>query len=511
MTARYANLCSSITLEHFGPIVQSVVDELFTRGPRTLKLLQQNIRLPLIKLKESLCSLIKYGLVSYHRDERSIIYSLQQEKFIFILRYPRYMFFVKNVCGDESEIMMEEVLKKGYLTASQIIINAYKKIQQSSDAGSNIQPSVSSLKNNFDLIVKNQFFMRDLCTNLKSDCEEKPAFTLPQLNLSAIENIIKGVKDDPGDSKVYWKVNFDRLTQDFRDQVIVSAIRTRFDDNAGELMRQLLFLMYLRTASWADTSNPIPYTEIKDAVRKLEYPRLLQYLDQYLTLLAEDKCQFIRRVGDSGGGQYSISMKQAFYQLAWSTLENVVLERFGSDAVRIFRLIPTKKYIEQAQILQLAMMSEKKAKCLMFLLVSNNFIQLQELKKASSSAALAKVFLLYHVDLDRITRQVMRDCHHALYNVRQRREHEMIVNKRLIDKKLRVQTLSSNLKEAGATEEQLAEIEELMTPSEKQQLEKVQNVIKKLSATELHIDETLFVLTMYKRYHENPPKKIVNL
>ncbi|XP_015181697.1 PREDICTED: DNA-directed RNA polymerase III subunit RPC3 isoform X2 [Polistes dominula] len=437
-----------------------------------------------------------------------MIYSLQQDKFILILRYPRYMFFVKNVCGDESERMLEEVLKHGYLTASQIIINTYKKIQQSS--GGNVQPSLSSLKNNFDLVLKNQFLIRDLCTNLQSDCEEKPAFILPKLNLSAVENIIKGVKDDPEDSKIYFKVNFDRLTQDFRDQVIVSAIRTKFDDNAAELMRQLLFLMYLRTASWADTSNPIPYTEIKDAVRKLEYPRLLQYLDQYLTLLAEDKCQFIKRVGDSGGGQYSINMKQAFNQLAWSTLENVVLERFGSDAVRIFRLIPTKKYIEQAQILQLAMMSEKKAKCLMFLLVSNNFIQLQELKKTASSAALAKVFLLYHVDLDRISRQVIRDCHHALYNVRQRREHEMIVNKRLIEKKLRMQTFISNMKEHGATEEQLAEIEELMTPSEKQQLEQVQNVIKKLSATELHIDETLFVLTMYKRYHENPPKKLVD-
>lgn len=41
----------------------------------------------------------------------------------------------------------------------------------------------------------------------------------------------------------------------------------------------------------------------------------------------------------------------------------------------------------------------------------------------------------------------------------------------------------------------------MMTPSETQQLERAQNAIKKLAATELQIDETLFLLTMYFRYH----------
>lgn len=41
----------------------------------------------------------------------------------------------------------------------------------------------------------------------------------------------------------------------------------------------------------------------------------------------------------------------------------------------------------------------------------------------------------------------------------------------------------------------------MMTLSETQQLERAQNAIKKLAATELQIDETLFLLTMYLRYH----------
>ena len=56
-------------------------------------------------------------------------------------------------------------------------------------------------------------------------------------------------------------------------------------------MRQLLFLMYLRTASWAHTSNPIPLTEIKEAVKKINYPLLAHHLDQYLHLIGVyNKC-----------------------------------------------------------------------------------------------------------------------------------------------------------------------------------------------------------------------------
>lgn len=91
-------------------------------------------------------------------------------------------------------------------------------------------------------------------------------------------NIIKKYYDHKANKKFAF----------YRDQIIVSSISKRLDKNAGELMRRLLFLMYLRTASWEDTSNPIPFAEIKDAVKKLNYPLLTQHLDQYLRLIGMD-------------------------------------------------------------------------------------------------------------------------------------------------------------------------------------------------------------------------------
>lgn len=42
----------------------------------------------------------------------------------------RYILFAKTYCGDEGEIMLEEVLKHGYIAASAVIIATYKRIEQ---------------------------------------------------------------------------------------------------------------------------------------------------------------------------------------------------------------------------------------------------------------------------------------------------------------------------------------------------------------------------------------------
>lgn len=45
---------------------------------------------------------------------------------------------------------------------------------------------------------------------------EKPNYNLPDLDSIAISNVLKGQNVELADSKIYWKVNFDRLTQDLR-------------------------------------------------------------------------------------------------------------------------------------------------------------------------------------------------------------------------------------------------------------------------------------------------------
>lgn len=72
---------------------------------------------------------------------------------------------------------------------------------------------------------------------------------------------------------------------------MVKAMERRFDEHAGQLMKELLRLMYLRTETWAAESNPVPIIEIRDAVNKnLDNNYLSSYIDQYLKIMGEFVC-----------------------------------------------------------------------------------------------------------------------------------------------------------------------------------------------------------------------------
>lgn len=69
---------------------------------------------------------------------------------------------------------------------------------------------------------------------------------------------------------------------------MISAMERRFDVNAGQLMGELLRLMYLRTDPWAAQSNAVPVVELKDSLTKLsKNTYLAQYFDQYLKIIGE--------------------------------------------------------------------------------------------------------------------------------------------------------------------------------------------------------------------------------
>ena len=107
-------------------------------------------------------------------------------------------------------------------------------------------------------------------------------------------------------------------------------------------------------------------------------------------------------MGDAGGGQYIVNMRHVFAELAAATADNIVLERFGSKALRIFRVIREKLHVEESQLQGLVMIPAKEAKELTYQLLEQNFICLQELRKSVSSNAPSKGFYLFYVDMNQV-------------------------------------------------------------------------------------------------------------
>nr|CAD7199033.1 unnamed protein product [Timema douglasi] len=107
---------------------------------------------------------------------------------------------------------------------------------------------------------------------------------------------------------------------------------------------------------------------------------------------------------------------------------------------------------------------------------------------------------LESLDVEWVARMVLEVCYKALFNALTRRDHEHKENRRLIEKHQRIESITQSMREQGADQEQLTEIEEMLTPPETTLLGKIQTMIKRLSEAELQLDETVFVLQLYLNY-----------
>lgn len=432
-------------------------------------------------MKEALCVLIKYRLVTFEPNKSEVLarYTLQTDRVLLMIRYPKYISLIKKKFGKEAEMLMEEVLQRGYCTGSELIMHVYNRLRKD---GKDV--SLQIIRDNLFSLINARYFAR-LPYSVEEapipllQINEKEQFSLPFIDIKLIQKrLTENELVELPDNEIFWYTNFDRFHQDMRDKIIVNAFTKKFDNNIGAFVSVLLEQMYIRTEPWAECSNPIPLLEIKNIIKKTNtYPTLVDFFDQYTSVLGlylnccykynfsvfiflseQDSCNLIRRAGDAGGGSFQIYMKELFTQLTWETIEQIILEKHDTKAARIFRLVKMKHYIELEQIQQLAMIPAKETKRLTYQLLEENFFQVQELKKTASSSGPSKCFTLFYIHVEDVVKMVLELCYKTLFNVMTRRNNDRLINKRIIDKKERVDTIALGMRLQGADEAQLADV-----------------------------------------------------
>lgn len=206
-----------------------------------------------------------------------------------MLRYPKYINLIKKRFGDESEIIVEELLQRGYWTASNVLLKVHNRLSKS-----NHIVNFHDLKDKFVCLVNAKYLMQ-ISHNYQDD---KPLSQLVtedmELNVLSKINVNDLVKAQTSnvrkflDKNIFWTINFDRFHQDMRDKVIVNAFTRKFDENVGMLVDFILQQMYVRTDPWADISNPIPVLVIRDIVRKHKNLNQLNiFFDQYINFIGK--------------------------------------------------------------------------------------------------------------------------------------------------------------------------------------------------------------------------------
>lgn len=75
----------------------------------------------------------------------------------------------------------------------------------------------------------------------------------------------------------------------YRDDLIVLSMVRRVNASGGEIMRYVLQQMHLKTSQFANVSNPILLSELKEICCKSKMsPNVINQLEDYLAIMSKD-------------------------------------------------------------------------------------------------------------------------------------------------------------------------------------------------------------------------------
>lgn len=512
MSKNKITLCSSLLREHFGEIVQKIAILLETRGSRPLKAIAQEINLPLKKVKSALRVLIQHDMADFEVNKREFVeYFVKLENVLLLHRYPRYIYCSKILYGDVGELLVEELLNNGLMTMEAAVDKVSERLAEATGEGKADIP-VSSVKEKFNNLAHSHFIKRCALAEWEENSVVPKMFLREQDKFQIEDQIGKQVFNDDDDDdnsipskrqklsnnsskSIYWRVNFDRFHQYFRDQSIIKAVATRFDKKAAEIVRTLLRLAETRSDPWVETTNPTARHELLQMLTK-ETNITPEEADAYLAVLIDDSVPFVSRIDERSGGIYVVNIQKALQKLSEAIAVSVVQDKYGSKCCRIFRLLLMKKYLEQKQIEELSMIPSKDAKEYTYKMLQENFITVQEIPRTPDHAP-SRTFFLFHVNLTQLCRLILNKCYKVIFNSICHREFITKEHKRLLEKKQRVDAIISTLQQSGADTTQIQEVEDMISPPEHAQLQKVKQHTNKLEHSEIQLDETIFTLSMW--------------
>lgn len=535
MTAQEVRLCGLLLQEHFGEVVEKVGTHLLRSGALNLRTIIHETGLSVDLVKKCLCVLVQHGTCIFTSGRKGpgspTEYQTSCDRILRILRYPRYIYTTKTLYGDTGELIIEELLQRGHMTMSSTVKTVADRLTQNMEEGRSMD--YSEVSSTFSKLVETHFLQRcaptakagttDSTTPATPGTPAAPVsiapptpesfpdcYKVPHMSLigrgkrqlasedGEDQRNAKRPKMDSethGDEGIYWQVNFERFHLHFRDQAIISAVANKLDQTSSEIVRTMLRMSEVTTSPTATCTKPLSANEIFRSLPS-SYNIQRPILDQYLTLLVDDPMEFVGKAGESGGGMYVVNLHRALANLARATVESVVQERFGSRSARIFRLLLRKRHLEQKQVEDFAMIPAKEAKDMLYTLLSQNLVQLQEVPKTPDYAP-SRTFYLYTVNQVHTARMLLQNCYKTVANLIERRLFETKESKRLLEKSQRIEAILASLQASGAEPEQLTEVEEMITAPEKQQLEALRLHVNKLDSAENQVDETIFLLESY--------------
>lgn len=167
-------------------------------------------------------------------------------------------------------------------------------------------------------------------------------------------------------------------------------------------------------------------------------------------------------------------------------LEGIVLQRYGKETCRIFRLLSMKGQLEQKQISDIALVALTETRELLYRLLKEEYLQLQEVSKASDHAP-SKTVYLWRVNYPCVVEHILQDMFRAASNVGLRLAHELQQEQEVLDV-LKQYHHSKTSKDAPNV---------TLTQSQHEQVKRIRRIAAVLEASLLKLDDTIMLFNEF--------------
>mmetsp|Transcript_39445 Transcript_39445/g.101137 ORF Transcript_39445/g.101137 Transcript_39445/m.101137 type:complete len:544 (-) Transcript_39445:1562-3193(-) len=248
----------------------------------------------------------------------------------------------------------------------------------------------------------------------------------------------KAVSVAEDEKGVMWRVNWEQFMKELRHAAILEYVQQRYGPECQAIVRELLRLSCpYETKLNCQESKSVTYEELMVALKDEDNKSFQNesILTGYLKPLQEsDEIRIAsREVASARGGNtfmniFSLNMEKLISTIRLKKAESYIQDRFSANGLRLWRLLRDKKFLEEKQIADLAMLPKKDAWELLHRLHAADYARLQEIPRTSDRQVQRSIFL-WTVDdarvLSRVTKTVsvsFRNCWLRAVNERDRME-----------------------------------------------------------------------------------------
>lgn len=459
ITPAHSDLAFTLTKHYFGEPVASVVYTLFNYDQASLRLLKSNLpNLKLADVKRSLLILVKYQLVDYVKTVKNFIhqyeYSVVPHRIFSFFRIPRLVqrFYEKEdkiVC-----ILLANIVEKGLIGKDRLLRMTANKLNQEK-----IDCNMSSVETTIGELLVRLTFQRYIVQTSNNLC-----------------------------------VNIERFNRQYRDDLIVETIHTYYngENKIRCLCRTILDLTFENTADDAAITAPTPITELMAILIPQTFTNGDQ-LERYLSkLTSESNNRFFLTSGihPNKGPMYAFNIGLAIDYLVKEHLSSRVSTKFGPKCCRVFRVLLSRGPLLMKQIEEFIMLPAKDVREYSYMLIKEGLIRNRQVPKTPDNAPGKSVFIM-SVELPQVVYSTIDICCRSINHLLMRYEHELSLNKPLLDRSKAVQELlgSSDANQNGNQDDW----NQYFNSHELSQLNKINYTLDKILLAKSQVDETLFL------------------